>query len=120
MGEMFGSCWSRGLTGGGSGGQNGHTPANEPGDRLPVIQSNYRQVREISEDCVNALVRANDPAELFVRGGAVTRVRPDEKGRPIIDDINESMLAGRLTRTADFLKVSTKGAHGHVRHHKTL
>jgi hypothetical protein len=95
---------------GGSGGRNGHTPANEPSDGLPLIQGNDRQVRNISEDCVDALVRANEPAELFVRGGVVARVRPDEKGRPIIDDINESMLAGRLTRTADFTKLTQKGA----------
>jgi hypothetical protein len=77
---------------------------------LPLIQGNDRQVRDISENCVDALVRANDPAELFVRGGAIARVRPDEKGRPIIDNINESMLAGRLTRTADFIKVTKKAA----------
>jgi hypothetical protein len=94
---------------GGSGGRNGHRSADEPGDGLPQIQCNYRQIRDISEDCVDALVRANDPAELFVRGGAVVRVRPDEKGRPIIDNINEPMLAGRLTRTADFFKMGSKG-----------
>jgi hypothetical protein len=98
-----------GAYSGGSGGRNDHTSANDLGEEFPQIQGNYRQVRDISEDCVDALIRANDPAELFVRGGAVARVRPDEKGRPIIDNVNESVLAGRLTRTADFIKMGSKG-----------
>ena len=48
----------------------------------------------ISRNSIDALVRANDSAELFFRDGAVAQVRPDEKGCHIIDNVNGSMLTG--------------------------
>lgn len=89
---------------------NGHRSSDTLGETLPIIQGNFRQVREVSADCIAALVRGNAPAKLFVRGGTIARVRPDEKGRPIIENVTEAMLTGRLTRTADFQRVTAKGA----------
>lgn len=95
--------------GGGGFSENGHRQT-EFGDSLPFIQGNYRQLREVSGDCVEALTSANDPPVLFVRGGEVARVRADEKDRPIIEGVTEAMLNGQMTRTANFFQITAKGS----------
>lgn len=70
---------------------------------LPVIRVDNRPLRDISDDALTALHAANTPPELFVRMGALARVRADENDRPIIDQVDEAHLRGRLTRVANFI-----------------
>ena len=46
---------------GGSFSGNGIRPNGEPGETLPIIQGNDRQVRDVSADCIAALVAGNNP-----------------------------------------------------------
>jgi hypothetical protein len=79
------------------------------GNVLPAIVASNRPLRDIADEALAVLNRANDPPELFVRTGAITRVRRDENARPIIEPVNESALRGRMTRTADFLFLTEQG-----------
>lgn len=81
--------------------------ANATHRDLPQIVAKDRQLREISTDAVSALVGANSPPRLFVRGGLITRVLVDEKGRAIAKSVNEAELRGALTRSADYVRPPT-------------
>jgi len=70
---------------------------------LPWIQVYGRPLRDLTADAFQALEAANDPPILFVRGGALTRVRRDEQQRPLLETLTEDHLRGILTRTANFV-----------------
>lgn len=62
--------------------------ANDP---RPTIAHNRRQLDDVVTDAINALTASNtrpDGPHLFVRGGQLVRVRPDERGRPIIEALD--------------------------------
>src|SRR5438876_138487 len=94
----------------------GIVEAAEDGARaeLAVIDVTERPLRAISADALDALVEANDPPVLFVRFGSIARVRGDERERPIIDRVGESILRHRLERSAQFVRVTAKGKKGRV------
>lgn len=71
----------------------------------PQIGVTGRRMREISADALSALALANLPPQLFVRGGELARVSPDERGRPLIERLGEASLRGVMARVADFVKV---------------
>lgn len=84
--------------------------AMDPGrEGLPEIVVSGRPLREWREESLAALEAANDPPVLFVRSGALARVRADEEGRPIIDAVDNPMLRGRLATVANFVKRSEDG-----------
>lgn len=64
-------------------------------------------LRDVTAEALDALREANDPPEIFVRGGRLCRVCRDERGRPVIEPLKESTLCHRLARVADFLKVAS-------------
>lgn len=72
----------------------------------PQIQINNRHLQDITEDALSALAASNDPAELFVRSGALVRVAEDENGVPSIQEITEDALKGRLARAAYFYRAN--------------
>jgi hypothetical protein len=77
---------------------------------LPRICSNGRQLRDISWDALHALQAVNDPPELFVRGGMMAAIVPDERQRQIISEVGVDALCGRLARSADYFKVTASKA----------
>ena len=81
---------------------------NRLSGQLPKIQTNNRQMREVSADAMNALVRANSPPEIFVRSGRLVQFRVDENYRPMLELVDEKILRSRLARVADFCAVSGK------------
>jgi hypothetical protein len=93
--------------GGGGGGDDGGGTIDDDG--LPVIIAKDRQLRDITADSLRALEAANDPPVVFWRGGGISRVRRDESGTPLIDDLDERMVRRRLTECANFAYVSRKG-----------
>ena len=83
----------------------GPTPeaAEEQGNRLPEIQGNKRQLRDVTEDAFQALRAANDPPRVFQRGDLLTRLRfRDGTGFPYLEPLNDAALRGLLARTADW------------------
>jgi putative DNA primase/helicase len=82
-----------------------------PDGSLPTIQGNKRQLREVTDDALSAIVANNDPPEIFQRGGVLTRVkiRPDD-GMPLLEPLVDAALRGVLARAADWTQVKdTKG-----------
>lgn len=90
------------------------TPKPLPGPRsaaagLPEVVTTNRRPRDVTDDALAALYQANDPPALFVRSGALVRIRQDEAGRPIIDRVGENELRGALERAANFLRIDSNG-----------
>jgi hypothetical protein len=77
--------------------------AAESADGLPSVVVNDRPLRDQTTDALGAIVAANDPPQVFVRNGGLSRVRCDEEGRPIIELFSEASLRGRMTRVANFV-----------------
>ena len=76
---------------------------------VPTIQTNNRHLRDVTANSLEALQAANDPPEMFVRAGALVRVREDEHGTPQIQHMELNHVRGRLARVADFVKISKQG-----------
>lgn len=76
---------------------------------LPVIYTSGRPLRDITADALQALERANTPARLFIRSGALVRMGHDEDGLPVIAALSEAGLRGHMERSADYIGVDRKG-----------
>ena len=77
-----------------------------PQYELPEIRVNNRQLRDLSQDCLQAIARSNVPPYLFARAREPVYVVADENGRMKIAPISASFLCGQLTRAADFFRIS--------------
>jgi hypothetical protein len=81
---------------------------------LPRIQLNDRQLRDVTDDALQALLAANEPPFLFRRGGLLTRLRPGEDGEPPLPEpLTDSALRGVLARVADWVRVF-EGKEGRI------
>ena len=79
---------------------------------LPTIIISGRQLRDISDDTLAALRRANDasdPPQIYVRGAQLTRVRRDEDGGPITEPLTEAAIRGQMGRAANFFRLGRQG-----------
>jgi hypothetical protein len=76
---------------------------------LRKIRVNNRHLRDVTDDALAALAERNEPPEVFVRSGALVRVREDENGVPQIQTMDDNHVRGRLARVADFVRVTEKG-----------
>lgn len=78
---------------------------------LPTIEVNDRQLSELEEEAVAAIVTTNslDPARpvLYVRGGTLTRVTADEHGNHSTQVITEAACKAILAKCADWIRTST-------------
>lgn len=81
---------------------------------LPELVVNGRPLRDVTEDALSALEAANEPAVLFVRGGALARVTRDENGRASASPVGEHELRGLLARVANFRRVTKDGDRSDV------
>ncbi len=73
---------------------------------LPTIQGNQRQLREVTEDALRALLARNDPPTLFQRGGVLTRLRVcEDNAAPLLEPLTDAALRGNLARVADWTKL---------------
>jgi hypothetical protein len=98
---------------------NGDAPGSlnagaEPRVLLPIVVTSNRPLRDVSRDALAALVAVNDPPTIFQRGGALVRVRRDERGQMFSELLTEHALRGRLARSATFLRVGPDGSPRHV------
>jgi hypothetical protein len=81
-----------------------------PDDPIEIVCNN-RQLRTVTRDVLHALRSFNEPPIVFVRGGALTRVRNDERGRPIVEAMGTDVLRYRIARVANTMRVNQDGAH---------
>ena len=72
---------------------------------LPIIQVAGRQLREVANDTVAALVKQNNPPSLFDGGGRLVRVRHEIP--PRIDPLNQIQLRGYVARAVDYVRGKT-------------
>ena len=73
------------------------------------IQANDRQLPEITTEAVAALKGWNDPPSMFIRAGALVRIVPDERGRPVIQPVLDHGVRWALGEAADFADAVTAG-----------
>jgi len=75
----------------------------------PEVQINNRHLRDVTADTLAALEISNDPPEVFVRAGALVRVREDEHGTPQIQNMDLNHVRGRADRCGDFVRITKQG-----------
>ena len=96
----------------------GADASDPPGSAATVIPAEIvvtnRPLPAITAEALSALRSANDPPELFVRSGALARVRADERGRPVIDAVDAGILRARMARTGNWYRRTPEGALRHV------
>ena len=73
----------------------------------PMIQVNNRFLREIVDDALDALQKANDPPIIFRRGSILVRMQIE----PVLaaDTLTNVTLKGRLDRVADCMVLTENG-----------
>jgi hypothetical protein len=86
----------------------GSTPTTTTSDR-PQVVARGRQLRDIVADTWQAVLAANDPPRLFVRGGVLVRVKHDEAGARL-EALDEAATYGLLARVGDWVQVTDEGA----------
>lgn len=87
----------------------GAGPEGPAAEGLPEICVSGRQLREVADEAVAALVASNVPPHLFQRGGRLVSIVADEKGRYAIRELGEDWCRGLLTRSANFYRYTPKG-----------
>lgn len=75
----------------------------------PTILINGRQTREVIEEMVGAVVGANDPPRLFLRGGRAVVVARNDRGVGVARPLSSDAYLGILCEVANFLGVSPNG-----------
>lgn len=87
------------------GGINGHAPHRR------TIIVNDRALELLAGDVAAAIDETNDPPRVFVRGGRLVRVRPDERHRPSIEALSAVSLRhyAALAATYNIVRMTTDG-----------
>jgi hypothetical protein len=75
----------------------------------PDIIVTDRQLGELTNLTISALYEANVPPKLYVRSGQLVRLRFDEKGKPTIESLTDSILRKHMSDAANFYKGSRNG-----------
>jgi hypothetical protein len=79
-----------------------------------VIQVNSRPFADVAIETIACLLAANDPPSLFIRAGALTRVRVDENGRPIVEPVGAYQLRNRISAVSRTVRMNKDGNVSHV------
>ncbi len=82
------------------------SPANQSEAALPEIWAGARQLPAITRDALAGLLAANDPPQLFARGGRMVAVVRDERDRCVIAGVSEAALRGRMARSGFYYKLN--------------
>lgn len=88
------------------------------GTDWPSIQTDNRELRDITSDALSALAAANRP-HLFVRGNKLFRVSEDEHGLAQTEILTVPALRGEMARAADWVIHARQGVR-HVAPSKTV
>lgn len=79
---------------------------------LPSIETHNRQSRDIGDDMLRALVKANNPPSVFVSGGSLVRIQHSKSIHgdfAKIEPLNKDALARQLSLSANFHSISDRG-----------
>ena len=82
------------------------------------IVTNERQLDQVADEVIDALVANNDPPELFTRGGQTTSVRRDETGLARITSLSDVAILDVMAVAARFVHIVAKKKEegGGIRH----
>jgi putative DNA primase/helicase len=76
----------------------------------PRIVFNERQLREVSQDSYDAVLRWNrGRPRIFERGNVLCRVRTDREKHPAIEPLSVGSMKGILSKAADWFRVGKNG-----------
>ncbi len=78
---------------------------------LPSIVIDDRQLSDLTDQALHAVLQANEPPSVFVRAGMVARVLSDENGVPKIESYDRVRMRCRLSEVANFFTLR-KGEGG--------
>jgi len=78
-------------------------------EALPEILISDRQLDAVIDDAIDALMKANEPPELYMRGGHVVSVGEDEEGRALIRNVPSETLVERLSGAAQWYRKGKRG-----------
>jgi hypothetical protein len=91
----------------------GDTTNSDPGERvrdLPNIIVNDRQLRDVTQDALDAIRDANDPPRLFQRGGELCRLKVDpDTQAPALELLHNAKLCNHLARVANWISERDDG-----------
>lgn len=87
----------------------GEETDNAPAQRRLEIVHNGRQLDDLTDHTLRALVAANQPPNLFVRAGQLSRLRQDEDERPIIDGLKADHVRLAAADAAHWYRVNKDG-----------
>lgn len=73
----------------------------------PAIQMNVRQLREMSNECLEVLASKNVPPTMFVRGSELVRLGKSPNGVAKLIRMDKLMLRGCLSDVADFVTITS-------------
>jgi hypothetical protein len=76
---------------------------------LPRIKVKNRQLRDVAQETLKAIIGNNDPPEVFQRGGEVVRVHVDEESIPFIQRVGENAMQRIMSQGADFVSEKANG-----------
>jgi hypothetical protein len=83
----------------------GHYKPPEEQRAAAWIRISNRRLHEMSDETLAALIAANSPPKIFVRGNVLTRVVRNDHNMPVLEIITPAMLDDRASRAADFVDV---------------
>ena len=69
---------------------------------LPTIQANNRQLPDITRDCIEALLRRNDPPSLFARVRSLVDIRSVGTAHVALNQLSDVELCGTACSGANF------------------
>ncbi len=75
-------------------------------DQRPVIQVQQLDLPAVSAAAWNAMIAANDPPTLFMRGGELVRLETDEHGTRLLVSMDARRMTGLLARTARWIRIT--------------
>ncbi len=75
----------------------------------PLIAVANRQLRDVTDDAIDALCAANDPPHLFSRDGEVVRVK-GHRGKFRIQEVGAIRMRNELAHAADWTTLDAKNA----------
>ena len=74
---------------------------------LPTIELGDRQLRDVEDECLDAVMAAGKENPLvYVRGDRLVRITEDSKGNPKIDTLTSEAIPTILTRAANFVRTT--------------
>ncbi|MFZ2470531.1 MAG: hypothetical protein WAW52_01185 [Methanothrix sp.] len=75
---------------------------------LPTIMADDRRLQDITSEALQSLQENNNTVEIFQRGGFICRLKEKEPGKLVIENVNDSILRGILSRRAEYKRTQSK------------